>query len=146
MNIQYQIRKAIDDDVPRIYEIENQLFDPPYTVEIFHKEIAKTYSIVKVIMENGLIIGYYLVWLIAGEAELQKIAVSQENQNCGIGAIMLNDMFLELTNINIGKIILEVNEQNLKAVNLYCRNGFVVNGRRKKYYHTADALLMEKFI
>ena len=41
-------------------------------------------------------------------------------------------------------ILLEVAENNIKAINLYKKYGFEIISRRKKYYKEFDALIMKK--
>ena len=40
--------------------------------------------------------------------------------------------------------MLEVNEHNKEAINLYKKNGFVEINRREKYYGNDDALIMKR--
>ena len=42
------------------------------------------------------------------------------------------------------KLILEVSEQNINAINLYKKHNFVEINRRKGYYNGIDAIIMEK--
>ena len=44
------------------------------------------------------------------------------------------------------KIILEVNENNIEAINFYQKHKFIEINRRPKYYKTGDAIIMEKVL
>lgn len=52
----------------------------------------------------------------------------------------------ELEKEKIDKIMLEVKEDNIKAINLYKKHGFKIINVRKKYYRHKDALIMEKIL
>ena len=45
---------------------------------------------------------------------------------------------------NVINITLEVNINNIGAINLYLKNGFKVVSKREKYYDGTDAYLMLK--
>ena len=74
--------------------------------------------------------------------DLINIAVLKEYQNQGIASSLLNYV---IENINQQNIILEVNENNIKAIKFYQRNNFKEINRRNKYYDNLyDALIMER--
>ncbi len=49
-------------------------------------------------------------------------------------------------NNQILKINLEVNSNNIKAINLYKKFGFKQVGNRKNYYSDGDGLLLTKYL
>ena len=74
--------------------------------------------------------------------DLINIAVLKEYQNQGIASSLLNYV---IDNINQQNIILEVNENNIKAIKFYQRNNFKEINRRNKYYDNLyDAIIMER--
>ncbi len=74
--------------------------------------------------------------------DLINIAVLKEYQNQGIASSLLNYV---IENINQQNIILEVNENNIKAIKFYQRNNFKEINRRNKYYDNLyDAIIMER--
>ncbi len=73
--------------------------------------------------------------------DLINIAVLKKYQNQGIASSLLN----VIENINQQNIILEVNENNIKAIKFYQRNNFKEINRRNKYYDNLyDAIIMER--
>ena len=42
--------------------------------------------------------------------------------------------------------MLEVREDNIKAINFYQKNDFKIISKRKNYYQNVDALIMERNI
>ena len=74
--------------------------------------------------------------------DLINIAVLKKYQNQGIASLLLNYV---IENINQQNIILEVNENNIKAIKFYQRNNFKEINRRNKYYDNLyDAIIMER--
>ena len=74
--------------------------------------------------------------------DLINIAVLKKYQNQGIASSLLNYV---IENINQQNIILEVNENNIKAIKFYQRNNFKEINRRNKYHDTLyDAIVVMK--
>lgn len=74
--------------------------------------------------------------------DLINIAVLKKYQNQGIASSLLNYV---IENINQQNIILEVNENNIKAIKFYQRYNFKEINRRNKYYDNLyDAIIMER--
>ena len=51
-----------------------------------------------------------------------------------------------LSTINAEKVLLEVRESNISAINLYSKCGFKEINRRKNYYDGEDAIIMERIL
>ena len=95
--------------------------------------------------------GYYLDSKLVGFIHLNKmyenidivnIVVDKDYRRKGIGNSLLKyviNLFDDVTGI-----MLEVNEHNESAINLYSVNNFKVINRRKKYYGNNDALIMKR--
>ncbi len=103
-------------------------FDPmPMLKEIFQDKKEKIF----VATEKNKIIGYIGIRQEKQICELTLLAVLKEYQGKGIGK-RLFEYALRIAKRNKSKkIILEVREGNLKAINLYRKQGFVVIGNRK---------------
>ena len=74
--------------------------------------------------------------------EIIGIGVETLYQRKGVGTELLKTIFNKAKELNILKIFLEVDEQNLKAQNFYKKNGFLITNIRKNYYKNNDALVM----
>lgn len=89
----------------------------------------------------------FIVWrAIAPEAEIITIGVAPDARRTGIAAAMLAIMENEVKKSGVTKIFLEVAENNTAARQLYERAGYIIDGRRPKYYDGVDAILMSKNI
>ena len=75
--------------------------------------------------------------------DLINIAVDESRQGNNIGTELLEFAIKE---IKCEKLMLEVRESNIKALNLYNKLGFKEINIRKKYYGNEDAIIMERVI
>lgn len=97
------------------------------------------------------VIGYVAVSSVLDTLEIEDIAVTKSTRKQGIASSMLNKLITLATQANKETILLEVAENNLRAIALYEKYQFVLSGRRKNYYKVsnnkfADALLMDRNI
>ncbi len=76
--------------------------------------------------------------------ELDNIYVLEEYRNKGIASILIEFMINDGKNKKITNITLEVREDNVKAINLYKKYGFVEKAIRNNYYYNCNGILMEK--
>ena len=80
--------------------------------------------------------GFSLVRAVADEAELLLLAVDADEQRRGIGQALLDQFIDEARGRGAHRLHLEVRDGNT-AIGLYRAAGFVLAGRRRKYYHGA---------
>ncbi len=88
--------------------------------------------------------GFIVYRAITPEAELITIGVHPDARRGGIAATMIELMVRDLAARGVKRIFLEVAENNRPARALYEKHGFVVVGRRPKYYDGIDAILMAR--
>ena len=98
---------------------------------------------------NGRLHGFVLSRLAGDEAEILTIAVESAAQGKGVGAALLREALRQAANAGARAMFLEVAADNIPAVALYRRQGFVQVGERPGYYRRADgaratALVMRK--
>lgn len=79
---------------------------------------------------------YMIYTEVLNEAEIIFIAVDTDHKRKGIAT--------ELVQSLDGAIYLDVNENNLGAINFYKSCGFTEYARRKNYYPDGDAILMKR--
>ena len=91
--------------------------------------------------ENG-ILGVIVFEEIYERIELDYIIVDNNCRRCGIASKLMEYLINYAINNSISNITLEVNENNLSAINLYNKYKFEVVSRRDKYYKDNDAILM----
>ena len=95
---------------------------------------------VLLLIENNKIIGYLYYSDIYDRAEINQIEIDYIHRNCGKGQMLLEHMINTLDK----SITLEVREDNIPAIKLYEKNGFIKKAKRKGYYNGIDGFLMER--
>ncbi len=80
------------------------------------------------------LLGFIMMRLVAGEAEVLTIAVAQARRGHGYGRRLIDEAIRRAYGEGIGEVFLEVSESNPPALALYRRIGFREVGRRKGYY------------
>lgn len=86
----------------------------------------------------GKACGFVLARLVAGEAEILTIAVSDEVRKQGVGRALMDAVLRYLYQERAETLFLEVDENNVAALALYRRIGFNKVGDRPAYYETAN--------
>lgn len=92
--------------------------------------------------ENAPALGYAALLLVAGEAELLRIATSPAVRRQGVARALLLESLEQLRARHAALCHLEVREDNGPAIALYESAGFVHVGRRSTYYRDGTAALL----
>lgn len=141
-------RAMTNDDVERVWGIEQDIFATPWSKKSFYSEINENniaHYIVATIDKK--ICGYGGLWQIINEMHITNIAVDREHRGCGIGKGILCEILDMAQNDElVTSITLEVRRSNFAAQSLYRKYGFAVVGVREKYYedNREDAYIMWK--
>jgi len=93
--------------------------------------------------------GFILSRRALDEAEILTIAVDDSVRGRGFGHRLLSLHIGRLASVGVGRLFLEVDEDNSAAVALYARFGFAIAGKRANYYAKAsgghaNALVMRR--
>ncbi len=90
------------------------------------------------------LIGSGAFWQILEEAHITLLMVHPEYQGRGLGTWLLGSLLEEAVARGLERATLEVRVSNERAIALYQKFGFLVAGRRKKYYPDTneDALIL----
>lgn len=134
------IRNYLPTDIDAINELGlliKEDFKDIYKID----ELNQEYANILVYIEDDKVIGFLEYEEHFEITDIINIAVSFKYQNKGIGATLINYLY---NNTKGNKIMLEVKENNLNALNLYKKCGFTEIHRRKKYYNDCDAIIMER--
>jgi [ribosomal protein S18]-alanine N-acetyltransferase len=83
--------------------------------------------------------GFAMSRLVVDEAEILTVAVAPSARKAGLATLLMQHHLGRLVAVGTKKIFLEVAEDNVAAIRLYERFGFVEIGRRKAYYSRANA-------
>ena len=131
------------DDLEKIKNILNTDFDDFWSYEILKEELTSQNTVYFVAKIDNEIVGFAGIKIILDESDLMNIVVKKEHRKKGIASSLLNKLFLIAKEKNLKSINLEVNANNLSAINLYKKLNFIEIGKRKNYYKDQDAILMK---
>jgi ribosomal-protein-alanine N-acetyltransferase len=127
------IRCASLNDVPTILAIERQSRGASHwTPEQYNKLITDGVVLVAVVTDN--LRGFVCGKAVAGEWEIENLAVAAQLLRRGIADRLIGDLVQRAENEAVWAILLEVRESNRPARRLYEKHGFREVGRRKAYY------------
>lgn len=82
--------------------------------------------------------GYAIARIAGDEAELLSLAVAAAQRRRGIARRLIDEVLRVVSRRGVGRLYLEVAEDNATAQSLYVSYGFVQVGRRDGYYRRAS--------
>ena len=133
------------EDLELIKEDLEEKFDKFWTYGILKSEIANINSRYIVAKCKDEVVGFAGFIIIVDEANIMNIVTKKEKRKQGIGSLLLKKLISISKELGATSITLEVNCNNIPAINLYKKFDFQAVGIRKKYYNnTDDALIMTK--
>lgn len=159
----YLVERMTLDNVPAVMEIERESFPLPWSSYTYRHELTENkhshYIVVrsrrpdadrrvwwKRMLRVGVlpIVGYGGFWLIVDETHISTLAVAPRQRGKGIGELLLVNMIEQAIEMNASMVTLEVRVSNQAAQNLYLKYGFVITGKRLRYYrdNEEDAHIM----
>ena len=165
-NSPYVVEPMGVDDVPQVMAIERESFPLPWPERAYRYELAQNQNSHYVVLRPALaltpagwqrpwkwlgrrgprpaVLGYGGFWMIAGEAHISTLAVAPAWRRRGLGEFLLWSMLRRAASMSAFEATLEVRVSNHAAQNLYRKYGFVVVGRRRRYYqdNNEDAWIM----
>lgn len=142
MNI--TIEKMTLGHLEKIKKILKEDFDGFWNENILRSELENPASMyIVAIDEKNNIVGYAGIWQPIDEAHITNIVTKKDKRNNKIGTKMLEKLIDIAKERRLKDITLEVNVNNILAINLYKKYNFKEVGLRKKYYNnTDDAIIM----
>ena len=138
------VRRMEERDLEQTAEIEKLCFSEAWSYTLLEAGIYSPYDVYYVLDMDGRILGYADLRLLAGEGEIQRIAVLPEYRRMGAGKKLMDAMAAYARENKAYAVSLEVRESNFAARNLYEAYGFRMEAVRRGYYHNPieDAVIM----
>jgi len=128
-------RPLVEDDLDRVVAIERAVFTDPWSRRSFEEMLAKPYVRgIAVDGDDGTLVGYTLLALVAGEGEILNLAVDPALRRRGIGRHLLHAALDLLRAAGTTSVFLEVRQSNRAAIQLYAKAGFRSVSIRRGYY------------
>ncbi len=136
------VRDAAVDDLPRLLEIEAGFPGDRLSRRQFVHHLRRGAPL-RVIEDCGGVAGYYLLLRRPGsrQVRLYSIAVDAARRGRGLGDRLLTDAERCASDLGGQRLTLEVREDNAAAIALYRAHGFIVAGRRERYYQDGQHAL-----
>jgi ribosomal-protein-alanine N-acetyltransferase len=133
------------DDIAAVHEIERLSFSSPWPAHAFEQELKGNRMARYLVARAGeRVVAFAGIWLMADEAHVTTFGVHPEWRRRGIGRQLLLALLELSLEIDARRMTLEVRAGNEAAQALYQSFGFLVAGRRPRYYTDdgEDALVM----
>jgi ribosomal-protein-alanine N-acetyltransferase len=143
------VEPATARDAARLAQLHGASFARGWGEGEFESMISERNTLVHRLRLGRKTIGFAASRIGADEAEILSVAVDPGYRGRGLSRTLLLTHLGHLAGRGVRTIFLEVDENNQPARRLYERSGFVVVGRRERYYKQAsgeqsNALLMRR--
>ena len=142
-------RQMALEDISDVIELENEVYQFPWTDRIFKDCIRVGYDCWLAHLGNT-VVAHAVISIAAGESHILNLSVTRNHQGKGIGKQFIQFLLNIARNKRAQIMMLEVRPSNIRAINCYSSAGFNEIGCRKDYYPAPngkeDALLFAKQI
>ena len=131
-------------DLKAVQAIEQESFHDSWAVESWVAELNSSIAKYIVLEQESIIKGFAGFWLIAGEAQVTRVAVAKDARGQGLGKILTAALIAAAWQDGAEAVTLEVRKSNVAAQTVYTQTGFTVSGVRPHYYedNKEDAIIM----
>ena len=143
------VRPVDPADAPALAAVHASGFQSPWSAEDLARFVADGVNFALAAeSDSGMIAGFILCRVIAGEAEVLTLAVAPAHRRQGVAARLLAEAMARAS-LHAQTMFLEVAADNPGAISLYKGCGFATAGRRAGYYGrghggSVDALVMRR--
>jgi len=142
-------RRMTLSDVVRVMKVEREVYEFPWTEQIFSDCIRVGYQCWLALLGSELI-GHAVISVTAGESHILNLSIANQYQRRGFGSQFIEFLVEEARARKAETMLLEVRPSNIAAINCYNAAGFNEIGSRKDYYPAnegrEDALLFARHI
>lgn len=142
-----RVRGCRPDEVAALARLEAEVLPHGWDAAALSDELARPDSIVLVAVAPGMgasdeVVGGAVARGAPGEAELLWVGVAPSQRRSGLGRALV-DAVVAWARQQAARVVLEVRASNEAAFSLYRAAGFVVAGKRARYYRDGeDALVL----
>ena len=133
------IRKMNFNDLPVVLQVDRMSFPMPWPERSYRYELTKNPASNLLVAEiDGVIpnevIGFVGCWLIADEVHISTIAVHPYHRRQGVGEKLLLTVLDWAVSQGAQIATLEVRVSNQIAIDLYKKQGFIIERKKAGYY------------
>ncbi|WP_307760881.1 ribosomal protein S18-alanine N-acetyltransferase [uncultured Phascolarctobacterium sp.] len=128
------IRALTAADLAAVGKIDEQSFFDVWSQSMWLDELNNSLTTYLVLEENDKVLGYAGFWLVAGEAQVTRVAIEQGERERGLGTRLTAALINKAWELGAVAVTLEVRESNTAAQKVYLTCGFDSEGIRPNYY------------
>ncbi|MDH3891628.1 MAG: ribosomal protein S18-alanine N-acetyltransferase [candidate division Zixibacteria bacterium] len=142
------IRPMVEEDLPLVGRMEQQLFSDPWSISAFAEALTEPSWGALVAEIDGLVVAYACYLIIDVEAHLTNIAVAEGYRRKSVAKHILDRILRIVTEAKCECLLLEVRPSNVEAVAFYRKHDFHQLYRRPNYYQNPveDAQVMVYYL
>lgn len=141
--LRVHVRWMIRRDMPSVLNIEDSVFEFPWSEEDFIRRLRQRNCIGMVAEVEDKVVGFMVYALHKNRLHLVNFAVDPDMQRLGVGSILMEKLISKLSYQRRNQILLEVRETNLEAQLFFKQFGFKATSVLPKFYTIEDAYLMK---
>ena len=132
----------------QVTNVEKEVFPNNWTSEQITLHFENKFSWNIGLLINNKIVSYSLCLFNSDYIEILRIGTLESYRSRGFASVLISDVEEFAIKKSIGKIQLELKENNKNAYKLYTSKNFKIDSIRKKYYlkEKKDAILMSKIL
>lgn len=127
-------REMTASDIKAVVAIEAESFFDAWNENMVLDEVNNNLTHYLIMEADGRIIGYAGFWLVAGEAQVTRVAVTKEERGKNYGTRLTAALVNKAWELDAEAVTLEVRESNVAAQRAYLTCGFASEGIRPNYY------------
>lgn len=128
------LRDMVIADLDEVMPIEQQSYEFPWTRGHFSDSLQSGYLLQVLCDESGALVGYMVAMHGVDETHLLNLTVAPAWRRRGLAQRLLAVLNQQARRAGAHQIWLEVRASNEAAQQLYLREGYLVVGRRPRYY------------
>lgn len=137
-------RAPREEDVPVVAALEAEVFPDPWPAHLYMQEVGQPLRYQRVVYtEDGFLAAYLFACWQVDELHVLKVATHPLHEGKGLATLLMAEAKVDAERGGAHGLMLEVRPSNRRALRLYRHLGYVVVGRRPRYYADGeDALVM----
>lgn len=131
------VRIAKPEEATAIYEVERNAYqgNPPWYLQTFEEDLRYNPNALYLVLETELsLIAFAGTRVEEQGVHITNIAVHEDYRFLGCASVLLTQVEKQARYLQKEKLTLEVRMSNTKAIRLYQKFGFVIEGYKKEYY------------
>lgn len=140
------IKIAEQEDAQTVFELDSQYELDRYSLGTIASALAQDTGFNLLVWLEDKPVAYASFNVVCDEVELLKIVVSKDYRRQGIAKKLMDFAIENLRTINVHTMYLEVRKNNVPAIALYERLGFLQINERLKYYSDGEDAMIFKLV